>query len=424
MDVPKNCRVVVIGAGIAGTSVAYHLTALGWKDVVVLDQGPLFKTGGSTSHAPGLVFVVNFSKLMSQFAQYTTELYKSLELDGDPVWHAVGGMEIAWTPDRLEDLKRKTDAGKAWGIDTYLLGKDEARKKIPLLSDQIYGAMYTPADGIAEPYQAAEAMAKSAMRRGARFFGSTKVAAIHTKNGKVTGVGTDRGTIATENIVCAAGIWGPRVSRMAGVTLPLQPMRHQFALTESIPEMEEEVLQYRHPVLRHQDRAMYFRQEGKSYIIGSYDHEPLLVDPDNILSHEAAPIMPSLMEWSDDAFVNAVIRESTTVWADLGLQEKTGIRPGPIPNLEWAQTTKIDIEELKKVYVNELFENTEAYIGNLDPKDLNRDIDIEGKGRALKRVLIGTRVSDILLTLSIHSANHIGEIASQKGTQGLQGYSF
>ncbi|MFL2640627.1 MAG: DinB family protein [Dehalococcoidia bacterium] len=141
---------------------------------------------------------------------------------------------------------------------------------------------------------------------------------------------------------------------------------------------------------------------------------------------EAHPIRTSAAHilWVEDAFVNAVIRESTTVWADLGLQEKTGIRPGPIPNLEWAQTTKIDIEELKKVYVNELFENTEAYIGNLDPKDLNRDIDIEGKGRALKRVLIGTRVSDILLTLSIHSANHIGEIASQKGTQGLQGYSF
>ena len=92
--------------------------------------------------------------------------------------------------------------------------------------------------------------------------------------------------------------------------------------------------------------------------------------------------------------------------------------------MEWARTTNIDIEELKKLYVNELFDNTESYLENLDPKDLNRDIDIEGKGRALKRVLIGTRVSDILLTLSIHSANHIGEIASQKGTQGLQGYSF
>ena len=141
---------------------------------------------------------------------------------------------------------------------------------------------------------------------------------------------------------------------------------------------------------------------------------------------EAHPIRTSAAHilWVEDAFVNAVIRESTTVWADLGLQEKTGIRPGPIPNLEWARTTNIDIEELKKLYVNELFDNTESYLENLDPKDLNRDIDIEGKGRALKRVLIGTRVSDILLTLSIHSANHIGEIASQKGTQGLQGYSF
>ena len=141
---------------------------------------------------------------------------------------------------------------------------------------------------------------------------------------------------------------------------------------------------------------------------------------------EAHPIRTSAAHilWVEDAFVNAVIRESTTLWADLGLQEKTGIRPGPIPNLEWARTTNIDIEELKKVYVNELFNNTEAYIDNLDSQDLNLEIDIEGKGRLLKRVLIGTRISDIFLTLAIHSSNHIGEIASQKGTQGLQGYSF
>jgi hypothetical protein len=147
---------------------------------------------------------------------------------------------------------------------------------------------------------------------------------------------------------------------------------------------------------------------------------------DWVPSGEAHPIRTSAAHilWVEDAFVNAVIRESTTVWADLGLQEKTGIRPGPIPNLEWARTTHIDIEELKKVYVNELFDNTESYIENLGPKDLNLEIDIEGKGRLLKRVLIGNRVSDILLTLSMHSANHIGEIASQKGTQGIKGYTF
>ena len=141
---------------------------------------------------------------------------------------------------------------------------------------------------------------------------------------------------------------------------------------------------------------------------------------------EAHPIRISAAHilWVEDAFVNAVIRESTPVWAALGLQEKTGIRPGSIPNLEWARTTNIDIEELKRLYVNELFDNTESYLGNLEPKELNREIDIEGKGRLLKRVLIGTRISDIFLTLAIHSANHIGEIASQKGTQGLQGYSF
>ncbi len=306
-ELPAHGRVTIIGAGIAGCSVAYHLSELGWSDVVVIDQGPLFETGGSTSHAPGLVFVANFSQAMTRFAHYTTELYDRLRLNGARVWNGVGGLEVAWTPQRLVDLKRKVSAGRAWGVETHLLGADEARARLPLLSERIHGAMYTPADGVAEPHAAAAAMAALAAARGVRFFGSTRVTGIDVAGGRVRAVRTERGSIGTEIVVCAAGIWGPLVGRMAGVALPLLPLRHQFAVTEPLAALAGEQSRVRFPILRHQDRAMYFRQEREGFVIGSYDHEPLVVEPEDILSHEEAPVMPSMAEWSESAFRNAMV---------------------------------------------------------------------------------------------------------------------
>ena len=128
---PMQARAVIVGAGIAGCSVAYHLTKLGWRDIVVLDQGPLFETGGSTSHAPGLVFQVNPSKTMASFAKYTVELWKSMELDGEPCARPVGSLEVAWTPERLTDLKRKAGFAMSWGIDAHVISPAEAREPHP-----------------------------------------------------------------------------------------------------------------------------------------------------------------------------------------------------------------------------------------------------------------------------------------------------
>ena len=299
-----NARVVIIGAGIAGASVAYHLAQLGWKDIVVLDKGPMFETGGSTSHAPGLVFQVNFSKMMSVFARETVELFNSLNpVEGEPLWFGVGGLEVAWTPERFEDLKRKVGAGRAWGVETYLLGPDETREKVPLISDKIYGAMYTPGDGNARAWMLAGEMGRRAQETGnATFYGDTTVTGIDVTDGRVTAVKTSGGTIKTDHVVCAAGIWGSLIGRMAGVTLPLPPMRHQYALTAPMPELAGETVRYPAPVIRHQDRAMYFRQDYDAYVIGSYDHEPLLLEPEDIWSHAEAPEMPSMMPWSESAF--------------------------------------------------------------------------------------------------------------------------
>ena len=305
----NHARVVIIGAGIAGTSVAYHLEQLGWRDIVVLEKGPLFKTGGSTSHAPGLVFQVNVSRMMSVFARETVQLYQRLSpSDGEPLWFGIGGMEVATTPERFAELKRKVGAGRAWGIDTGLLGPDEAREKIPLLSDSIYGALYTPSDGIARAWQLAEAMADHARASGsARFYGNTTVTGIEVVGGRVVSVQTDRGHIRTEAVVCAAGIWGRLIGQMAGVSLPLVPFCHLYAETTPLPELAGETMQYRHPILRHQDRAIYCRQEGEAYLVGSYDHEPVRVAPENIDSREQAPEMPSMRPWSAAAFREGMI---------------------------------------------------------------------------------------------------------------------
>ncbi len=300
----NRARVVIIGAGIAGTSVAYHLVQRGWKDILVVDQGPLFKTGGSTSHAPGLVFQVNYSRLMSVFARETTRIYGSLNPPaGERLWSAVGGLEVAWTPERFEDLKRKVGAGRAWGVHTCLLGRDETREKVPLLSEAILGAMYTPGDGVARAWKLAAEMGRRARECGAATFqGDTTVTGIDLARGRVIGVRTTEGAVRTEAVVCAAGIWGRLIGRMAGVELPLAVLRHQYAVTAPLRQLAAETGDCRHPIIRHQDRAAYFRQHHRSYIIGSYDHEPMLVEPEDIRSRDEAPEMPSTMPWSDSAF--------------------------------------------------------------------------------------------------------------------------
>ena len=304
-----KARVVIIGAGIVGCATAYYLTKMGWRDVVVVEQGPLFETGGSTTHAPGLVFQVNVSKMMAHFAQQTVELYSSLELDGRPCWYSVGSMEVAWTKERLEDLKRKVGFARSWGIEAEVIGPKEAQDKIPLLTDKTYGAMYVPIDGIARAPRAAEVLSRESQANGATFYDHTRVTDIEVTKGRVRAVVTSKGRIETDTVLAAAGIWGPRIGRMAGVPIPLYPMQHLLAWTAPLPELKGETEEATHPVLRHQDKAMYFRQRADAYAIGSYQHEPILTDPDDILSHENAPDMPSIMPWTPSHFEKAL--EST-----------------------------------------------------------------------------------------------------------------
>src|SRR5579864_2812929 len=155
-----HARLVIIGAGIVGCSAAYHLAAKGWRDIVVLDQGPLFETGGSTSHAPGLVFQTNPSRTMTELAKRTVALYSRLGGDGEPCFCPVGSMEVATIPARWAELKRRRGFAKSWGLEGALLSQGEARKRLPLLDEsKILGAYCVPNDGIAKAVRACERMA-------------------------------------------------------------------------------------------------------------------------------------------------------------------------------------------------------------------------------------------------------------------------
>jgi dimethylglycine oxidase len=294
---PEHARLVIIGAGIVGCSAAYHLAGKGWRDIVVLEQGPLFETGGSTSHAPGLVFQTNPSRAMTELAKRTVALYTRLGGGDAPCFYPAGSMEVATTPARLAELRRRRGFGKSWGLDGGLLTPAEARARLPLLDEsKILGAYHVPSDGIAKAVLACERMARAIEPRGVTFLGHTPAVAIDVQRGRVRGVSTPHGRIAAEAVLLCAGIWGPRAGRLAGVTLPLLPMQHLYVRTAPLPELAGETREAAHPILRHQDRSMYFRQHADSYGFGSYRHEPLPVDPDAVPSPAILPFTPEHFE--------------------------------------------------------------------------------------------------------------------------------
>ena len=293
--------VVVIGAAIVGCSVADHLTRLGVTDVVVLDQGPLPATGGSTSHAPGLVFQTNPSKTMTELARLTVERYGELGC-----FEAVGSLEVARTPERYAELKRRHGLATSWGLASELITAEEVAERIPVLDpERIHGGYLVPSDGVARAVRACEAMANDAGRRGARFHGDAEVTGIDVAGGRIRAVETATGRIETDVVVVCAGIWGPLVGRMAGVPVPLHPVEHQLVWTTPLKELSGATVEVDHPILRDQDRCMYFRQRGERYGVGSYQHRPLLVAPENIPRHGEAPVMPTMLPFTAEDFAPA-----------------------------------------------------------------------------------------------------------------------
>jgi glycine cleavage system aminomethyltransferase T/glycine/D-amino acid oxidase-like deaminating enzyme len=298
-SLPETAGTVVVGAGCVGCSAAYHLAERGREDVVVLDQGPLFETGGSTSHAPGLVFQTTGSEFMTKLANYTQELYT--DLGG---YNRCGGIEVAYTPERWDYLKRKREYGRAWGLEGgELLSPEEVADEVPLVDPEvIHGGYYVPTDGRADGVVASERMAEHAREGGARFFGETEVVDLDVEDGSISAVVTDEGRIDCEEALICTNIWGPLFGDWADVDVPLTPCAHQYLVSEPLEELAGATEEVEQPILRHQDFSLYYRQHGDSYGIGSYDHDPLLVDPEDILAPEESERMPSIREFTAEHF--------------------------------------------------------------------------------------------------------------------------
>ncbi|MFE5484229.1 FAD-dependent oxidoreductase [Streptomyces sp. NPDC056527] len=299
-------RVVVIGAGIVGCSLADELTARGWTDVTVLDQGPLPAPGGSTSHAPGLVFRTSPSRTLSAFASYTVEKLRSLRVDGLPCFDAVGGLELATTEERWAELHRRAGYAASWGIRGELVSARRCKELWPLLDEsRVVGGFHTPDDGLARAVLACRAQRERAESRGARFLERHTVTGIEREDGRVSAVVTDRGVFPADHVVSAAGFWGPVVGRMAGVDVPLLPLAHQYAKTRPLPELagvDTPGIEASRPILRFQDRDLYFREHTDRIGIGSYAHRPLPVDPFAVPAYDEAPVMPSSFPFTPEDF--------------------------------------------------------------------------------------------------------------------------
>jgi dimethylglycine oxidase len=301
-------RVVIIGAGIVGTNLADELAARGVDRITVVDQGPLPLTGGSSSHAPGLVFQTNASRTMTQFARYTVDKFCGLDLDGQWCFNQVGGLEVATTPERLADLHRKLGWATSWGVEAQVVDADECVRLHPLLDrDRVLGGLHVATDGLAKSPRVVAALTRRAQARGVRFLGSTRVTGIEQAGGRVTGVRTAGGAIAADVVVCCAGFWGRRVGAMVGMPVPLIPLAHQYARTGQIAELagrNDELSEAGLPILRHQDQDLYFREHVDRLGIGSYAHRPMPVRLSDL--HEDGQIdassMPSMLPFTEEDF--------------------------------------------------------------------------------------------------------------------------
>jgi glycine cleavage system aminomethyltransferase T/glycine/D-amino acid oxidase-like deaminating enzyme len=302
-------KVVIIGAGIVGCALSDELTARGWNDVTVLEQGPLFATGGSTSHAPGLVFQANSSKTLTEFARYTVEKYHRLTLDGQWCFRQVGGLELATSPERLAEIQRRHGWLTSWGVDSRLLSPEECAELHPLVDpQQILGGFHIPSDGLANAIRASEAQARRAITRGARFYGHHTVTAIETAGDRVSAVVTDEGTFPADVVVSCAGFWGPGIGRMVGQAVPLVPLAHQYATTTALPALKgrnDKDTEASWPILRNQDARLYYRELVDRIGIGSYAHRPMPVPLDDIPHPRDATVMPSWLEFTEADFEGA-----------------------------------------------------------------------------------------------------------------------
>ncbi|MGA0715429.1 MAG: GcvT family protein [Gemmobacter sp.] len=270
MTLPAHARVVVIGGGIIGCSTAYHLARDHKAEVVVLEQGQI--TSGSTWHAAGLVGQLRASASITKVLKYSVDLYKGLaaETGLDTGWKMSGCLRLATNADRWTEFRRLATTARSFGMEMHLISPQEVQRMWPLMDvSDLVGASWLPTDGQASPSDITQSLAKGARMHGARFFEGVRVTGFRMERGRITHVETTAGTIGCETVVNCAGQWARQVGAMAGITVPLQPVRHQYIVTERIEGLSPDA-----PTIRDPDRRTYFKEEVGGLVMGGYEPDP------------------------------------------------------------------------------------------------------------------------------------------------------
>jgi glycine cleavage system aminomethyltransferase T/glycine/D-amino acid oxidase-like deaminating enzyme len=330
-EVPGAARAVIVGAGIVGNSVACHLARLGWRDLVLVDKGPMPNPGGSTGHASNFIFPIEYSKMMMELTRDSTEQYKQLG-----VFTESGGIEVARTPERMVELRRRCTQARAWGIPAELLTPAQVRELVPYLDETvILGGANFPTVGVVDSLRAGTLMRDEAERAGAlTVLANTEITGIETApdgrgadrpGGRVTGVSTTRGAIATDLVVICCGVWSPRLAAMAGARIALTPIVHQMISVGPVARFEETPGEISFPIVRDVDVNMYERQHGSDMEVGSYAHRPMIVDPEAIPSIDQAVLSPTELPFTSDDF-DPQLAQALELMPDVLGDERAGIR--------------------------------------------------------------------------------------------------
>ena len=266
---PARARVVIIGGGVIGTSVAYHLATMGWTDVLLLEQGQL--SCGTTWHAAGLVGQLRASENGTRLVQYSTELYGRLEQETGLAtgFRRCGGVTVARTPERLTQLRRTAATAEAYELECELISPQRAAELYPIMDvSDLAGAIWLPGDGRANPTDLTYALARGARDRGALVRERTRVTGILTAGGAVTGVRTDSGDVEAEVVVNCAGQWAKAVGAMCGVTVPLHSAEHFYVVTDQVDGVHRDF-----PILRDPDGYTYIKEEVGGLLVGGFEPE-------------------------------------------------------------------------------------------------------------------------------------------------------
>src|SRR5258707_2694127 len=321
-DTPTRASAIIIGAGIVGNSLAYHLARLGWTDLVLVDKGPMPNPGGSTGHASNFIFPIEYSKMMMELTRDSTEQYQALG-----VFTQSGGIEVARTQARMQELRRRCTQAKSWGIPAELLSPGEVNKLVPYLDESvILGGAHFPTVGVVDSLRAGTLMREGAKRAGAlTVMPGTEVHGIAVAGGRVRAVTTSQGEIETGTIVICGGVWSPRMARMAGARLALTPTVHQMISVGPIALFADTPGEISYPIVRDVDTNMYERQHGGDMEVGSYAHRPIIVGPDDIPSIEEAVLSPTEMPFTQDDF-DPQLMQALELMPDLLGDQKAGIR--------------------------------------------------------------------------------------------------